>query len=394
MPEPKTDVIRSKNRVGDFFLGVGESVGRNRLQSENPCRRKRSCGYETASGAFYYAMNDYMGNVIGLCDASDGSIDAEYEYDPFGREIRATGTYADENPFRFSSQYTDTETDLVYFGFRYYMPEWGRFLNRDPLEELGGINLYRFVSNDPVNRWDLLGLAESETYNPSGGVFPSGMNGYSTAGVGAGHDYAGAGGGSMLSSSKPAGTLSSGGNSNTSLGSSNDEPVAPRVTETTETTKVDNHLIIGFEMRITYIKEAPTSAPSGKWWGKLYNWISDTNTLYNAVTADPLPTIVNMGVRIEKGVFSANEEASGTKVLSDTIQSRFVRGLPTTTLPDPDTITGELTIYKANDIKHMIEYYSFDQTEMKYLEAVGVPANLVNVIEIHRRATEIIYENK
>jgi len=40
------------------------------------------------------------------------------------------------------------------------MPEWGRFLNRDPLEEEGGENLYRFLSNDPVNRWDLLGLSD------------------------------------------------------------------------------------------------------------------------------------------------------------------------------------------------------------------------------------------
>jgi hypothetical protein len=47
---------------------------------------------------------------------------------------------------------------VFYFGFRYYLPQWGRFLNRDPIEEEGGENLYRFVSNDPVNRWDLLGL--------------------------------------------------------------------------------------------------------------------------------------------------------------------------------------------------------------------------------------------
>jgi hypothetical protein len=51
---------------------------------------------------------------------------------------------------------------VFYFGFRYYMPQWGRFLNRDPLQEAGGENLYRFVSNDPVNRWDLAGLSDNE----------------------------------------------------------------------------------------------------------------------------------------------------------------------------------------------------------------------------------------
>ena len=111
--------------------------------------------------ACYIALNDYLGNVIGLVDASDGTIAAAYEYDPFGRPLRETGSYAAQNPFRFSSQYTDSESGLVYFGFRYYHPQWGRFLNRDPIEELGGNNLYRFVSNDPVNRWDLLGLLGS-----------------------------------------------------------------------------------------------------------------------------------------------------------------------------------------------------------------------------------------
>ena len=122
----------------------------------------------------YYALNDYLGNVIGLVDGANGSVAAAYEYDPFGRELRATGAYAAANPFRFSSQYTDSETGLVYFGSRYYHPEWGRFLNRDPIEEAGGNNLYRFVSNDPVNRWDLLGLADgTETDDQPESASPS-----------------------------------------------------------------------------------------------------------------------------------------------------------------------------------------------------------------------------
>jgi len=40
---------------------------------------------------------------------------------------------------------------------RYCNPSWGRFINRDPISEQGGQNLYGFVENDPVNGWDLLG---------------------------------------------------------------------------------------------------------------------------------------------------------------------------------------------------------------------------------------------
>ena len=57
---------------------------------------------------------------------------------------------------------SDRDWGVSDFGFRYYHPQWGRFINRDPIEEAGGENLYRFVSNDPVNRWDLLGLKYNE----------------------------------------------------------------------------------------------------------------------------------------------------------------------------------------------------------------------------------------
>ncbi len=105
----------------------------------------------------YYPQYDGAGNLIGLIDDT-GSIAATYEYDPFGNIIRVSGSYAGENPFRFSTKYTDTETGLVYFGHRYYSPGMGRFINRDPLGEAGGRNLYGFVGNNPLNRWDYLGL--------------------------------------------------------------------------------------------------------------------------------------------------------------------------------------------------------------------------------------------
>jgi RHS repeat-associated protein len=44
-----------------------------------------------------------------------------------------------------------------YYGYRYYAPQTGRWINRDPIEERGGINLYGFVGNDGVSQWDYLG---------------------------------------------------------------------------------------------------------------------------------------------------------------------------------------------------------------------------------------------
>ena len=82
---------------------------------------------------------------------------------------------AKANPIRFSTQYTDDETDLVCYLHRYYNPGTGRWLSKDPLTEPGFIllarpavprqkqgrpdsNPYRFLHNDAVNETDFLGL--------------------------------------------------------------------------------------------------------------------------------------------------------------------------------------------------------------------------------------------
>jgi len=65
---------------------------------------------------------------------------------------------AKANPFRFSTKYQDEETDLLYYGYRYYNASTGRWLNRDLIEENGGSNLYGFVLNTPLDQVDVFGL--------------------------------------------------------------------------------------------------------------------------------------------------------------------------------------------------------------------------------------------
>jgi RHS repeat-associated protein len=102
----------------------------------------------------HFAAYDGNGNVAALVKASDGMISATYEYGPFGEVLRANGTMARANPFRFSTKYQDDETDLFYYGFRYYRPSTGRWINKDPLEEHGSANPYAFVCNAPTGAFD------------------------------------------------------------------------------------------------------------------------------------------------------------------------------------------------------------------------------------------------
>jgi RHS repeat-associated protein len=93
-----------------------------------------------------------------LVSAANGTVNANYEYGPFGEVVRATGTTAKINPFRFSTKYQDDESDLVYYGFRYYNAAQGRWPSRDPIAERGGANLYEFVGNNSITGFDYVGL--------------------------------------------------------------------------------------------------------------------------------------------------------------------------------------------------------------------------------------------
>jgi RHS repeat-associated protein len=110
------------------------------------------------SGDVYNYFYDANGNVGQLIKASDGTISAHYEYDPFGILLKSYGSMVSDNPFRFSTKYYDEETDLYYYGYRYYSANLGRWISRDPIGEEGGLNLYAFVLNDPVNGLDIFGM--------------------------------------------------------------------------------------------------------------------------------------------------------------------------------------------------------------------------------------------
>ena len=115
--------------------------------------------YKGAQTTNCFVAFDGNGNVAALADAGSTNILAQYEYGPFGEVLRATGPMAKANPFRFSTKYQDDETDLLYYGYRYYSASIGRWLSRDPLGERGGKNLLAFVRNNGVCLSDARGLS-------------------------------------------------------------------------------------------------------------------------------------------------------------------------------------------------------------------------------------------
>jgi RHS repeat-associated protein len=87
-------------------------------------------------------------------------LEERYQYGPFGENVLSNRKDSKISPFRFSTKYTDDETDAIYYGHRYYHPNSGKWFSRDKINEEGGVNLYGFVCNNPVNLVDILGLLE------------------------------------------------------------------------------------------------------------------------------------------------------------------------------------------------------------------------------------------
>ena len=110
------------------------------------------------SNTSYLTTFDANGNVSDYVD-STANVAAHYEYGPFGA-ITSTGTNSENSSFRFSTKYQDDETGLYYYGYRYYSADLDRWLNRDPIAERGGLNIYSFISNRSINDIDNLGLVK------------------------------------------------------------------------------------------------------------------------------------------------------------------------------------------------------------------------------------------
>jgi RHS repeat-associated protein len=97
---------------------------------------------------------NHRGDIIATRNGT--TTTGTYGYSAIGNLQSVVGP--DVCRFKFSSKERDASTGLSYYGARFYAPVWQRFINRDPIEEDGGLNLYVFVRNDPIDWIDILGL--------------------------------------------------------------------------------------------------------------------------------------------------------------------------------------------------------------------------------------------
>jgi len=81
-----------------------------------------------------------------------GAVQAHYEYDLYGQPTKTNGALNAD--FQYAGYYEHGPSGLNLTVYRAYSSTLGRWINRDPIEEKGGVDLYDYVGNNPAGRID------------------------------------------------------------------------------------------------------------------------------------------------------------------------------------------------------------------------------------------------
>jgi len=121
-------------------------------------------GGQTITGSNYYYSKDHMGSIREMTDAS-GNVQVGYKYDPYGRVVQLQGSLASD--FQYAGYYVHAPSGLNLTMHRAYDANLGRWINRDPIGESGGINLYAYVNNSTINLTDPYGTDGKDPNYPN-----------------------------------------------------------------------------------------------------------------------------------------------------------------------------------------------------------------------------------
>jgi RHS repeat-associated protein len=128
-------------------------------------------GQTNGASKYFYALN-HLGSIVEMLDTS-GSIQSEETYDPIGRVGIVSQTIAPD--FGYAGYYLHSRSGMNLTETRAYIPAVGRWASRDPIQEIGGINLYVYAGSNPIKNKDPLGLQVGSEL-PLGGLMPTDCN--------------------------------------------------------------------------------------------------------------------------------------------------------------------------------------------------------------------------
>jgi RHS repeat-associated protein len=166
------ELVSSSETKNETFVWCGPRICQKRTSNGTTLVRNYFReGFEEGSSDYFYTR-DWLGSVREVVGSDGTTIAARLGYDPWGRCTESGSETAD---FAFSGQYFDRSVGLNLTLYRAYDPRLARWLSRDPIGLQGGLNLYGYVRNDPLNLADLYGLkpvCERDPNNPDDPYIP------------------------------------------------------------------------------------------------------------------------------------------------------------------------------------------------------------------------------
>lgn len=137
------------------FLWIGSTLCEERDSGGGTVIKRFFRQGEQIYGTNYFFTKDHLGSVREVIDTS-GEIRARYDYDPYGRRSQLSGSFSSD--LAFTGHYFHGPSQLYLTPYRAYDPDTARWLSKDPLGERGGLNLYGYGFNEPINSIDMNGL--------------------------------------------------------------------------------------------------------------------------------------------------------------------------------------------------------------------------------------------
>lgn len=110
-----------------------------------------SGSFEESGANDYFYTRDHLGSVREVVGSDGTTLASRLSYDPWGKVTESGSVPSD---FGFTGHHFDRPTGLDLTQYRAFDPQLGRWLSKDPLGLRGGLNLYGYVGNDPINYVD------------------------------------------------------------------------------------------------------------------------------------------------------------------------------------------------------------------------------------------------
>jgi RHS repeat-associated protein len=136
------------------WCGSARCLAHDNTQANSPVSTQYFDQGVIVGGTAYYYVKDQLGSVTELVTTS-GTVASQFTYDPYGNQTTISGTSVD---IGYAGLFSHPVSGLDFAMFRAYDPVHSRWLNRDPIAERGGVNLYAYVQDDPISGIDPGGL--------------------------------------------------------------------------------------------------------------------------------------------------------------------------------------------------------------------------------------------